>query len=79
MCSSGHDVPSKATIFETLIFPGLGVAINSAANGEFINIGASFGPPRLNSSREIMTGLAGWLDPGSRVNFRSSRFLSTNN
>ena len=76
ICSYGQLVPSKGAIFGTLILTGLGLANTSTDNGEFINIGASSGPPRLNSSRGIVMGLAGWLDHVSRVIFRSSRFLS---
>ena len=57
MCSFGQVVPSKETMFGILIFAGLGVARTSADNGEFINIGASRGPPRLNSY-SVMIGSA---------------------
>ena len=65
-CSFGHDVSSKAPIFEIFIFAGLGVVSTSGASGEFIGVGPSGRLPlevsfRISSAScfQLSTGISG--------------------
>ena len=77
MCSCGHDVPSKAAMFGTFIFPGLGVFSISLARGETNDMGSS-GRTLLSASfRGMEVGVRGRLDPASCAFFLSSLLYST--